>query len=196
MRKRQPFAVLLMLLFAALPEIASCQDESGRVDSPLGRTVPAQVKKAAVPGITNFSRVENAAGFGGATQPSAMARLKNLGFSSVISLRLASEPDVDVDASGAAAQTVGLNYVHLPFDSANPDPQLVHDFLAAVGDEANQPVYIHCASATRAAALWMIKRVFEDGWEIDEAREEAEVIALKPSKAVAFATQYITSHSK
>ena len=41
-----------------------------------------------------------------------------------------------------------------------------------------------------------LKRVFEDSWEIGEAREEAEAIALEPSEAVAFATKYITSHSK
>ena len=65
--------------------------------------------------------------------------------------------------------------------------------MAVLGDEANQPVYIHCNSATRAAALWMIKRVLEDDWEIDEARAEAEGIALKPEDAAAFATQYLRS---
>jgi uncharacterized protein (TIGR01244 family) len=150
------------------------------------------MKKPDVPGITNFSR-EDAAGFGGVTQPSAMPWLKQAGFASVINLRLAAEPNADVDASRAAAEKAGLSYVHLPFDTANPDPELVPEFLAAVGEEANQPVYIHCASGTRAAALWMIKRVLVDGWKIDEAREEAEAIAAKPAEAVAFATRYIES---
>ncbi|MEN8162000.1 MAG: hypothetical protein ABFS41_18165 [Myxococcota bacterium] len=69
-------------------------------------------------------------------------------------------------------------------------------FLAAVGDEANQPVYVHCGSGTRVAALWMIKRVVADGWEADRAREEAEAIAGKPEKAVAFATEYLASQGE
>ena len=160
----------------------------------------AQVDGADAPGITNFSRVDSSAGsggpmagFGGATQPSAMAWLNDEGFATVINLRLATEAGVDVDASRAAAQAAGLKYIHLPFDAENPDSGLVDTFLAVLGDEANQPVYIHCNSATRAAALWMIKRVLEDDWEIDEARAEAEGIALKPEDAAAFATQYLRS---
>jgi uncharacterized protein (TIGR01244 family) len=196
MKQPEPLRALLALLFAALPIIAGCQDESGPADQTPGRTVSAQVTKVAVPGIKNFSRVDDTAALGGATQPSVMARLKEDGFASVVNLRLASEPNADVDASRAAARTAGLKYIHLPFDYANPNPQLVDDFLAAVGDQANQPVYVHCGSATRAAALWMIKRVLADGWEIEVAREEAEAIALEPEKAVTFATEYITSHGK
>jgi uncharacterized protein (TIGR01244 family) len=195
MKKLELFSVLLVVLLAALPEAGLSQEESGAASQPPDHAVSAHVKKAEVPGIRNFSRVDGTVGLGGATQPSAMAWLKQDGFASVINLRLASEPNADLDASRAAAQKAGLRYVHLPFDTDSPAPQLVPEFLAAVGDEENQPVYIHCASATRAAGLWMVKRVLEDGWEIDEAREEAEAIALKPAEAVAFATRYITSHA-
>ena len=65
--------------------------------------------------------------------------------------------------------------------------------MAAVSDETNQPVYIYCKTATRVAALWMVSRVLEDGWEIDAAREEAKAIAAKPDEAIAFATKYIES---
>src|SRR5436309_5043774 len=110
---------------------------------------PTEVKKADVPGIRNFSRVNGPAGFGGtmvgfggATQPSAMAELKKDGFKSVINLRLATEPGADIDAGRAAAKAAGLTYIHLPFDAANPDPQLLDKVLDAVVDKANQPVYI------------------------------------------------------
>ena len=111
---------------------------------------PVQLTKSAVPGITNFSRLDdNTVGFGGATQPSAMAGLKNAGFVSVINMRLASEEGADIDASRAAAQAAGLNYIYLPFDVAKPDPQLFRNLQAAFADKANQPIYIHCASANR-----------------------------------------------
>jgi uncharacterized protein (TIGR01244 family) len=156
----------------------------------------AQVKKADVPGITNFSRVDATVGCGGATQPAAMAELKKQGFKSVINLRLATEPGAEIDASRAAAQQAGLKYIHLPFDTASPDPKLVDNFLTAVSDTSNQPVYIHCGSANRVGSVWMIKRALKDGWEIDKAREEAEAIGLTNPRLKAFATDYILAHKQ
>jgi len=165
--------------------------------------IHAEVMKAEMPGIENFSRIDGTegfggatAGFGGATAPSAMAELKTNGFATVLNLRLATEPGAEIDASRAAAEAAGLKYIHLPFDAASPDPALVDDFLAAVPNEENEPVYIHCHSATRVAALWMIGRVLEDGWSLDEAREEGTAIAGKPSEAVAFASAYIASQKR
>jgi len=54
-------------------------------------------------------------------------------------------------------------------------------------------VYVHCNSATRAAALWMIGRVVEDHWSVDAAANEAEAIARKPDQAIAIATRYLES---
>jgi uncharacterized protein (TIGR01244 family) len=159
-------------------------------------SVSAQVKKGEVPGVANFSRVDATVGCGGATQATAMPALKKEGFRSVINLRMASEQGANVEASRAAADAAGLKYIHLPFDAANPDPKLVDNFLAAVADKSNQPVYIHCASANRVGAVWMIKRALQDGWEIDRAREEAEAIGGSIQRLKDFATEYITSHKK
>lgn len=156
----------------------------------------AQVKKAEVPGITNFSRVDATVGCGGATQPSAMSELKKQGFVSVVNLRLATEPGANVDEGRAAAQSAGLKYIHLPFDASKPDPTVIENFLTAVSDRSNQPVYIHCGSANRVGAVWMIKRALKDGWEIDRAREEAEAIGLTNPRLKDFATEYILTHMK
>jgi uncharacterized protein (TIGR01244 family) len=122
-----------------------------------------------------------------------MPWLRGEGFSTVINLRVATEEGVDLEGCRAAAVAAGLNYVHLPFDPESGDTQVVDDFLATVGDAANHPVYIHCHSATRVAALWMIGRVLKDGWELDTAREEGEKIAAKPTEASAFVTHYLAS---
>jgi uncharacterized protein (TIGR01244 family) len=161
------------------------------------------VEKLELPGIVNFSRINESAGvagslvgFGGSTEPPAMALLQEEGFISVINLRLASEEDVDVEGGRAAAQAAGLKYIHLPMDTKASDRSYVDEFFAAVEDPANQPVYVHCGSATRAGALWMIMRVIEDGWDIDAASEEARAIAKKPDEAVAFATAYLEAREE
>ena len=40
-------------------------------------------------------------------------------------------------------------------NSASPDPAIVDQFIQAVTDPSAQPVFVHCASGNRAAALWM-----------------------------------------
>jgi uncharacterized protein (TIGR01244 family) len=156
----------------------------------------AQVTKGEIAGVRNFSRVDASVGCAGATDPSAMSALRKEGFVSVINLRLANESGADVEGSRAAATTAGLKYIHLPFNAASPDAKVVESFLAAVADKRNQPVFIHCGSANRVGAVWMIKRVLQDGWTVDRARTEAEAIGLTSPQLVAFATDYIATHRK
>jgi uncharacterized protein (TIGR01244 family) len=156
----------------------------------------AQVTKGEIAGVRNFSRVDATVGCAGATDPSAMAALRKEGFVSVINLRLVSEQGAEVDGSRAAAKTAGLKYIHLPFNAASPDPKVAESFLAAVADKSNQPVFIHCGSANRVGAVWMIKRVLQDGWTVDKARSEAETIGLSSPQLAAFATEYIAKYRK
>jgi uncharacterized protein (TIGR01244 family) len=159
-------------------------------------TIPlaAQVQKQDMPGIRNFSRVDATVACGGATDPSAMAALRKDGFASVINLRLASEEGADVEAGRAAAEAAGLKYIHLPFSGASPDPVVVDNFLAAVADRSNQPVFIHCGSANRVGSVWMIKRTLQDMWPVEKALVEAQAIGLRSEGLTTFATEYIEAH--
>ena len=159
-------------------------------------TVPAhaQVRKAELEGVRNYSKVDATIGCAGATNPSAMKALKAEGYASVINLRTATEPGADIEAGRTAAQAAGLTYFHLPFSSAMPDPKIVDSFLATVADPKNQPVFIHCGSANRVGGMWMIKRVLQDKWAMDKARAEAEAIGLREAATIAFVTEYINSH--
>ena len=156
----------------------------------------AQVTKESVAGITNFSRVDTTIACAGATTPAAVAEVKRLGYASIINLRQPSEVGADLEAEAVAAKVANITYIHLPLNSASPDPALVDRFLAAVTAPANQPVFVHCASANRAAALWMIKRLTVDGWDADRATTEATALGLTSAPLKAFALDYAASHKK
>lgn len=156
----------------------------------------AQVTKATVPGVTNFVKLESTIACAGATTAAGVAEVKKLGYKSIINLRQANEPGADVEAEAAAAKTAGIRYVHLPLNSAQPDPAVVDQFLQAVAEPAGQPVFIHCASGNRAAALWMIKRLVVDGWEADKAGEEAAALGLTSAALKTFALDYAAAHKK
>src|SRR5215467_13584750 len=149
----------------------------------------AQVTKESVPGIVNFAKVETTVACAGATTPAALAEVKRMGYASVINLRQATEPGVDIEASAAAAKAAGLNYIHIPFNAASPDSSVVDNFIKAVTDKSNQPAFIHCASANRAAALWMVKRIAVDKWDVDRASTEAAALGLTNPTLKTFAIE-------
>jgi uncharacterized protein (TIGR01244 family) len=161
-----------------------------------GTLVSAQVTKESIQGISNFSRVETTIACAGATSPSAVVEVKRRGYNSIINLREASEAGADVDAEAAAAKTAGINYIHLPFKAAAPDPAVVDQFLTAVTAAANQPAFVHCASANRASALWMIKRMLVDGWDEERASTEAAALGLTSAPLKTFALSYVSTHKK
>lgn len=160
-------------------------------------TLPAQsVTKESVSGVTNFARVETTIACAGATTPAAVGGLKEMGFASVINLREASEPGADIDAEAAAAKAAGINFVHLPFNTAKPDPAVVDNFLKAITDRRNEPAFVHCASGNRAAAMWMIKRMQIDKWDVERAGAEAAALGLTNSALKTFALDYAQAHKQ
>jgi len=155
--------------------------------------VPASVIEAqrdtAPAGVSNYTRVDATVACGGATPVQAIPELKKNGFVSVINFRTPDEAGANIEESKAAADKVGLKYIHLPHRT--PTPEIAEAFLKAVADPANQPVYIHCASANRVGAMWFIKRVKLDGWDTDRAMKEAETIGLRAPNLKEFALEYV-----
>ena len=143
-------------------------------------------------GVPNYTRVDASVACAGATGPEAMPEIQRLGFNTVINFRTAGERNARVVESQAAAEEVGLNYVHLPF--REPTTELVEQFLDTVAAPANQPVYIHCGSANRVGFMWLIKRVKQDGYSLEDATAEAEAIGLRSDALRAFALDYLGSN--
>ena len=154
------------------------------------------VSKVSVPGVTNMARVETTIACAGATTPAAVAELKEMGFASVVNLREASEPGAEIDAEAAAAKAAGINFIHLPFNTAKPDPAVVDTFLKSVTDRKNDPAFIHCASGNRAAAMWMIQRMQIDKWDADRAGTEAALLGLTNPALKMFALDYAQNHKQ
>ena len=103
----------------------------------------AQVVKENVPGIRNFAKVESTVACAGAITVDAVPNIKKMGYSSIINLRLATEPGADVEAHAAAAKLAGIQYVHIPFSASSPDPAAVDAFLKVIRTPGVAPAFIH-----------------------------------------------------
>jgi len=146
-------------------------------------------REVAPAGVANYTRVDATVACAGATPVQALPELKKNGFVSVINFRMPQEQGANIDEAKATAAQVGLKYIHLPHQT--PTAEIAEAFLKAVADPANQPVYIHCASANRVGAMWFIKRVKLDGWDTDRAMKEAEAIGLRAPALKEFALNYV-----
>ena len=151
---------------------------AGAVVAVAASSLDAQVTRQTMPGVRNMTQVTPTVACAGATDASAIAEIAQRGFKTIISLRLASEEGANVSEAQTAAAAAGIRYVHIPYNVSQPTDAVVDQFLAAVADDANHPLFIHCGSANRVAGLWMIKRVIVDGWDLPKAESEAREIGL------------------
>ena len=103
----------------------------------------AQVVRQEVAGIRNFAKIESTVACAGAITPAAIQEIKNMGFASIINLRLATEPGADIAEHTATAKAAGIPYHHIPFSASAPDAAAVDTFLKTITAPGVQPAFIH-----------------------------------------------------
>jgi protein tyrosine phosphatase (PTP) superfamily phosphohydrolase (DUF442 family) len=113
------------------------------VGSLVAATASAQVVRQEVPGIRNFTKIESTVACAGAIRPSAIPAIKEMGYASIINLRLATEEGADIEGNTAAAKAAGMPYYHIPFSGSAPDPAAVDTFLKTITTPGVQPAFIH-----------------------------------------------------
>ena len=151
----------------------------------------------AVAGVRNYTKVDSTIACGGALSPEAYAALKEAGYKSIVNVRLATEQGVNIDDARKAAESAGLVYIHLPFNSAAPDTAVLDEFLQVVVKPENLPMMLHCGSGTRVSMLWAVKRVMIDGWSVERAMSELPDLAKNINQPLrTFAMDYLKAHGK
>ena len=157
-------------------------------------TPAQQTPQQDFPNIKNFLRVNEQICTGGQPSMDDLARLKAQGIKAIINLRRPSEYNAEEEA--AKAKELGLRYFNIPVSVAEPRDAQADEFLEITADPQNRPAFIHCGSANRVGAFWMIRRVRVDGWKVEEAEAEARKIGLHSPSLVEFARSYIERHRK
>lgn len=147
----------------------------------------------AVEEIPYFHRVDERVAVAGQPTVEQIAALAPAGFRTVVNLR--PEAETPATPEKEAAAEAGLRYVAIPFATASPSGEAVEEFLKVTDDPTIYPVLIHCASANRASALWLIRRVLRDGWSLADAEREAKENGLTHDALLRFAREYVEAHS-
>jgi len=148
------------------------------------------------PGIQNFLRINTEICTGGRPTMAQLSELKSQGITTVINLRVPGEAGFDAEAEAAETKKLGMKYFNIPVQGNAPKDEQADEFLKITDDAGNRPVFIHCASANRVGAFFMIRRVLRDGMTFDAAKAEAQKIGLRSAALETFAKQYIDAHKK
>jgi len=145
--------------------------------------------------IKNFLRVNKEFCTGGQPSLVHLERLKADGVKAIINLRQPTEYAAAEEE--AKAKALGFRYFNIPVSPTDPKDEHAAEFLKLTDDPENRPAFIHCRSAARVGAFWMIRRVLRDGWKIGDALNEAEKIGLRDHPDLSeFARKYIERHQQ
>ena len=145
-----------------------------------GAQVPDSIDPAAIP---NYRLVRPGLAAAGQPTPEALAKLKSLGFKTVINLRTETE--------GAAAEqetvkAAGLRYVWVPITVETFSIDYVRAVAKALDDPGAGPVLLHCSAANRVGAVLAVLEV-EKGKTLEEAEAKGKAAGLKsPAMIEAF----------
>ncbi len=130
----------------------------------------------------------------GQPAPADFEHVKNAGIRTVINLRLEDELEWN---EKALVKELGLSYVSIPFKTPESLTDAVFDEARAVLNDAEQkPILLHCASANRVGAVWLVHRVLDGGITYEEALAEAKTVGLALPAYETRAQEYIKAREK
>ncbi len=117
----------------------------------------------------------------GAIDESAYGRLSQLGFVSVLDLRV---PEEGTEDERLEVEARGMRYFNVTMGYAVPTEEEIAAFARIVEDENNLPLLFHGVFANRAGAMWALYRAHR-GMTPEQAYEEGRTAGLKGRRAKA-----------
>jgi len=123
---------------------------------------PQTVEAGSIP---NYRLLGPGLATAGQPAPEALAKLKDMGFRTVVNLRTEKEGTAEEQK---VVEAQGLRYVSVPVTAESlslADAEAVEKVLQ---DPASGPVLLHCASSNRVGAVWALIQA-RQGKSLDEA---------------------------
>jgi uncharacterized protein (TIGR01244 family) len=133
-----------------------------------GAEIPATVDAALIPA---YHVIEPGVATAGQPSPEALARLKEMGFRTVVNLRTEQE---GASQERPQVEAQGLRYVSVPVTPASLSLADVEAVEKALAVAADRPVLLHCASSNRVGAVWALIQARRG-----KSREQAEAAGVE-----------------
>jgi uncharacterized protein (TIGR01244 family) len=148
--------------------------------------VPETMDDAAIP---KYRVVRPGLATGGKPSAEALERLKAQGFKTVVDLRTEAE---GTTTEKETVETQGLRYLSVPISPASFGAADVEAVAKVLKDKDAAPVLLHCSSANRVGAVWMVMQV-QEGRSLEEAEAAGKEIGLSSQAMVEAARRVAAS---
>jgi protein tyrosine/serine phosphatase len=138
--------------------------------------------------IENFGKVNDHFYRGSQPKGRNYDQLAALGVKTIVDLREDSDRE-----ERASAERAGLRYINLPMkEKSYPQADAAPRFLETVNNQANWPVYVHCAGGRhRTGVMTAVYRMSVDGWNIEQAYKEMKQYDFYTSWGHGFYKDYV-----
>jgi len=123
---------------------------------------PQTVEAGSIP---NYRLLQPGLATAGQPAPEALAKLKDMGFRTVVNLRTEQEGTAD---ERKLVEGEGLRYVSVPVTAESLSLADAEAVEKVIQDPSSAPVLLHCASSNRVGAVWALIQA-RQGKTMDEA---------------------------
>lgn len=126
-----------------------------------------------------------------ASQPSKedFLQLKNRGVATVINMRHKSE-SIGFDEYQVVNE-LGMKYYNPAWNGSDEFTDDIIKQTRALLCDSERPILLHCASANRVGAMWLIYRILDEGIDYGVAIREARTIGMRTKEYEEIALAYI-----
>ena len=114
--------------------------------------------------------------------------IKQNGIDRVVSLRTDGEIEWN---EKKALEDAGLEFESVPFRAPETLTDKIFTDACQLLRNSDGKTLMHCGSANRAGAVWMVHRVLHDKVSLEQARKEAKIVGLKTEAYEDRAVAYI-----
>lgn len=143
-------------------------------------SLPESVDGALIP---NYTRLTPTIAAAGQPTPEALARLRDMGFKTVVNMRAESEPDV-LPGEAEAVRAQGLDYVSVPITIETFGLEAIAAVERVLADPVQAPLLLHCNSSNRTGGVWAVIQARARGLSVEEALAEGQRAGLHSQKMI------------
>jgi uncharacterized protein (TIGR01244 family) len=141
-------------------------------------------------------RIDDSFSVGGQPNESDITLLRRQGYRTVVNFREEDETSDQMPPTeeGDEVQTLGMKYVHLPTTSHTLTSDIFDRFRATI-TYLPRPIFAHCATGKRAAALVLAVLACQRQMAVEEIEESAATWGLRDRRDLIKTVQnYVFTH--
>ena len=121
-----------------------------------------------VTAIYNYVPINDSIASSGQPQREQFQAIKSAGFAVVLNLALASSEGAVTDEDAVVTE-LGMTYLHIPVDFANPTVADVQTFIGLMRGLQGRKVWVHCQVNARVSAFLYLYLRYELGLSDEDA---------------------------